>query len=92
MSTTEELKKKYDAVINAAVTLNGQWIFNQGDFNNQTLIRARENLRAICKENNLDMILIPDGKDTVLVIKVADTREFVLQIVMNLETFESEEE
>ena len=91
MSTEEELKQKYDAIISSAVTLNSQWIFNQGNFNNWTLIKARENLRTICKENNLDMILIPDGEDTVLVIKVADTRELVLQIVMNLITFESEE-
>ena len=91
MSTERELKEKYDAIINSAVTLNSQWIFNQGNFNNWTLIKARENLRAICKENNLDMILIPDGEDMVLVIKVADARELVLQIVMNLMTFESEE-
>ena len=91
MSTERELKEKYDAIINSAVTLNSQWIFNQGNFNNETLIKARENLRTICKENNLDMILIPDGEDTVLVIKVADTRELVLQIIMNLMTFESEE-
>ena len=91
MSTERELTEKYDAIINSAVTLNSKWILNQGDFNNWTLIKARENLRAICKENNLDMILIPDGEDTVLVIKVADTRELVLQIIMNLMTFESEE-
>ena len=91
MSTERELKEKYDAIINSAVTLNSQWIFNRGNFNNWALIKARENLRTICKENNLDMILIPDGEDTVLVIKVADTRELVLQIIMNLMTFESEE-
>ena len=91
MSTERELKEKYDAIINSAVTLNSQWVFNQGNFNNPTLIKARENLRSICKKNNLDMILIPDVEDTVLVIKVADTRELVLQIVMNLMTFESEE-
>lgn len=86
MSTEEQLEKFYHSVIAAAVTLNSQYIFNQGNFNNQSLIEARERLRGVCNTNSLSMVIIPDGMDAVLEIRTEE-KELVLRIVMNVETF-----
>lgn len=90
MSTEEQLEEYYHSVVNAAVCLNGQYIFNQRNFNNWTLIEARERLRQICNSLNLDMVIIPDGEDAVLVIKTKE-KELVLQIVMNMQTYLDDE-
>jgi hypothetical protein len=90
MSTEEQLEKFYNTVINAAVALNSQWLFNHGNFNNQSLIEARERLRGICNANSLSMVIIPDGDDAVLVIKTEE-KELVLQIVMNKMTYLDDE-
>ena len=90
MSTEEQLEKFYNSVINAAVALNSQWLFNHGNFNNWSLIEARERLRDICNANSLSMVIIPDGDDAVLVIKTEE-KELVLQIVMNKMTYLDDE-
>lgn len=90
MSTQEELENYYQKIIKQAVSLNTNYLFARGNFRNETLKFVKKELQDECKKLNLIMSLIPDGEDTILSIETKE-KELVLQIILNIQTYEDEE-
>lgn len=85
----EFLEKAYNMTINAAVALNSQWIFCRGDMQIPIFQESLKRLKRICEALNLTLDIIRDGEDAILFIKTS-SQTLVLQITMNLITFEDE--